>query len=275
MKADSEKKRARDRRDTIIMLAILALIVASLVVMLVLILRTDAPGGATEPATQLQTAAPQPPDAPTATEAAEPMPYDIEGFTQLTDVTPAALTDELRLLYAGYYTGKYVEDGSDEAAENVLALIVENTGADIIEYAQISLLCDGKPVQFALSGLPAQGRCFVLAQERAAYADGMTLETPACTQLAPLGDRAVLDFGSDFALYPADGVLNLQNISGAALDSDVSLCYKNYRDGLFWGGIAYRAAFPGGFAADETRQSLQSHYTVDGSVILYMLYEAA
>ena len=116
---------------------------------------------------------------------------------------------------------------------------------------------------------------YLLAQARAAYADGMTVDTPACTQLALLGDRAVMDFGGEFALYPADGVLNLQNISGAALDSDVYLCYKNYRDGLFWGGIAYRAAFSGGFAADETRQSLQSHYTVDGSVILYMLYEAA
>lgn len=274
MKADSEKKRARDRRDTIIMLAILALIVAGLVVMLVLILRTDAPGGAAEPAKQLQTAAPQPTDAPTATEAVEPMPYAIEGFTQLTDVAPAALTDELRLLYAGYYTGEYVEDGSDETAQNVLALIVENTGEDIIEYAKITLLCDGKPVEFDLSGLPVQGRCFVLAQERAAYTDGMTVDTPACTQLALLGDRAVMDFGGEFALYSADGVLNLQNISGAALDSDVYLCYKNYRDGLFWGGIAYRAAFSGGFAADETRQCLQSHYTVDGSVIFYMLYEA-
>lgn len=257
----AEKKKRKERQTSAIMTAVAIIVAVSFLLLLALIIyRVVVPTLKADPSE------------PSAETEIEPMPYEIDGFTRLTDVPATTINSSLRLLYAGSYTGAYVEDGTDETAENVMALIVENIGSDIIEYARVELQCGEDTLCFDISGLPATGKCFVLAKERAAYSADMTVSEVTCSQLALLGDRAVLDFSGEFALYPSDGVLNLQNISGKEMNSEVYLCYKNYRDGLFWGGITYRAAF-GSFAVDEIVQSIQPHYTEDASVILYMFYE--
>lgn len=252
----AEEKRGRDRRDVWIVVLLTVLLLAVVALVFVALFRMD-----------------DAPNEPTPTSTTEAQhPYGIEAFTPIADAPIGAITDELELLYVGTYSGAYMEDGTDEQVEDVLALIVENQGDAMIEYAQICLMCDESPVYFSITALPATGKLLVLAQNRAAYSVGMHLDAPACTQMAALGERAVMDFSGEFRLYPSDGVLNLQNVSQDDIPGDVSLYFKNYRNGLFWGGITYRASFADGFAADETRQSIQPHYTVDESVILYMTY---
>lgn len=252
-------KHRRSGRDIWIVLLLTVLLLAIIALVFVVLFQTE-----------------QTPDETSTSSTVElQCSYDIDGFTPLPGAPIGAISDELELLYAGTYSGAYMEDGTDEQVTDVLALIVENKGSATIEYAQLCLMCDEKPVYFSVTALPATGKVFVLAQDRAAYTTEMRLGALTCTQSAALSDRAVLDFGGEFRLYPSDGVLNLQNISQKDIAGDVSLYFKNYRDGLFWGGITYRVSFADGFAADETRQSVQPHYTVDGSVILYMSYEDA
>lgn len=197
--------------------------------------------------------------------------YDIDGFTLFDSVPECDLGDGLKLLCAGRYSGEYVEDGSDEEVEGVLALVVENCGEDIIEFASIALPCGEKTVTFEVSGLYVSGRCFVLAKDRAAYEDVAAIGTPTAT-VTCLGDRAVLDFGGEFELHgETDRILTLRNISGLSI-SNVYLYYKNFRDGLLWGGITYRVPF--GTVEDGTPvQKNAEHYSAAASVILYMTYD--
>lgn len=273
----AERKRARARRDTVIVLAFLAVLAALLVFVIVWGIlggHFTSPSTPTEPSTE-PTA---PPTASTesvksTSETDDRIRFDIEGFAQDETFEPIDLpATQLGILAVGGYSGAYCEDGSDEAVENVWALVVENASDTLVEYAQFSLESDGQTVDFEVSGLPGGCRCFVLAQDRAAYS-GDKVGILSCVGYSADSGRAVLDFGGEFELYPADGVLNLKNISGETVASPVYLCYKTYRDGLFWGGITYRASFGEDFAADEIRQCLQTHYSEDESVILYMLYD--
>lgn len=255
----NKQKQRRSRRDTALVLLFgVGLLVAALVVCLVLRRPAGRTDGASVKTEQLE---------------GKPDELAVDGFTPLPQLAARELSDGLRLLGGGYYSGDYVEDGSDEPVQNVLALLVENDGEELLEYAQLCLPLGDGYAYFDLSGLPAQGKCIVLARERVAYSDAMTPGEPTVVQAAPLGEHAVTDFGAEFRLSAADSVLNLTNVSGRAVESDVSVCYKNYRDGLYWGGIAYRAGFAGGFREGETRQSIQRHFSEAASVILYMIYE--
>lgn len=257
----TDPKHRRERRDTVLVLLFAAGILAVIALVLCFALRQPKKG---EDAGS--TTAPQ-------TETSAAQDFSIDGFTALPQLAARELDGGLRLLGGGYYSGDYVEDGSDEPVERVLALLVENGGTDFLEYAQLCLPCGDDYAYFDLTGLPVQGKCIVFARDRAAYRETMVLGELAVAQVAPLSARAVLDFGAQFRLSTADGVLNLTNVSGGAIDYDVAVCYKNYRDGLYWGGITYRATFAGGFQEGETRQSIQRHYTEDGSVPFYMIYD--
>lgn len=200
----------------------------------------------------------------------EPMAFDIPGYTAIDADLTGALNDTLHLVSVGSYTGAYMEDGTDEPVENVLALIVENRGNAMVEYAALELSCGGERVEFQISALPAGAAVFVLAKDRVTLGKSPAA-LPSVSRFAIAKD-AVLDFSEDFTLYPDTGVINIENVSGHDIDGDVCVYYKTWQYGLYLGGIAYRARVEGGMAAGAIAQSVQSHYNSDTSTILFMTY---
>lgn len=208
-------------------------------------------------------------------EAEEPqqtVSFEIPGYTALEASPSGDLDDNLYLVNVGTYTGSYVEDGSDEPVENVLAMIVENKSEAVVEYAVLEMDCgDGNTARFSISALPAGACVLVLAEDRMC-AEGLTVSAMPQVSRFAAAETAVLDFEDDFTLYPATGVINIENISGRDFTEDVSVCYKTWQYGLYIGGIAYRARVEGGIAAGAIAQSIQPHYNSETSAILYMTY---
>lgn len=279
----SEQKRSKNRRDNRIMIAVgvvAALAIVAVIVLILMRLDDEAKTAADETtATDSSDATTEEPitssDASTeeTTEPTETPDFEIDGFVQ-TDLLPeTVLAENLKLVCVGSYSGAYWEDGSDEAVENIWAVVVRNTGDTIIAEANISLQCGEETVSFKLTGLAGSCYCLVLAQDRAAFDADAPVTDPSCPSLAECGEATVTDFGSDFVLVSGDGILTLQNISSKTFRSEVYLCYKNYNsNGVFLGGITYRVNFGTDFAPDEIRQKAESHFTND-SAVLYMLYE--
>lgn len=256
----SYKKRSKNgnaKRDTWIVIIFLVIVVA---VIAALIWFFASPKQEQSVKTET-TAAPEP-------EVAE-MPYDVPGFTMLDHAPFGWLNDDLSVSCMGSYSGMFLEDGLDEPVENILAIVVKNTGSELVEYGLITADCGIETATFEFSGLPAGSSVLVMEKNRMS-ADN-ECKSISCTQYAHPGNL-VMDFGSDFNVYPSDGVINIENISGKDINGDVSLFYKNFEYGLFIGGITYRARFTGGVKAGDIAQCLQQHYYEDTSAILYMSY---
>lgn len=198
--------------------------------------------------------------------------FDIPGFTPIENATIGDLGRNFRLAAVGRYSGPFMEDGSDEEVENVLALIVENQSDDFAEFVQLQLDVNGQPAQFRISAFAGHSYCFVLEKDRMTAPEDSKLPLPEITSFAPLLS-GVTDYSNDFDVYPANGTINLFNKSGRDFSSDVFLYFKTFSNGVYMGGITYRVTFSDGIANDTLAQALQSHFSKSSSVILYMNYE--
>ncbi|MBQ3356610.1 MAG: hypothetical protein IJG45_05790 [Oscillospiraceae bacterium] len=212
---------------------------------------------------------------------AEAFLFEIPGFTLTEDAQIGTVNDQLRVIGAGSYTGPYMEDGSDEAVADVLAIVVQNISEEWVENADLTLDCGGDTAQFSVSALPGSTCALLLESNRLAFEDDMTLRNPVCVFCANDMTGKNVDFSEDFSLQPYEGdILVLQNISGHEFTGDVVLYYKNVapygKSGelLYLGGIAYANRFEGPIAVNDMRQVKPSHYTLGGSAILFMSYDS-
>ena len=71
-------------------------------------------------------------------------------------------------------------------------------------------------------------------------------------------------------LQVLDGALNVVNISGADIEGDIVIYYKNAASDLLYGGITYRVRIEGGMKADEIKQIMASHFSDSGSRIMFV-----
>lgn len=271
-----EKKQNKIRRDNLLMTVIGAVVALGFLALLVLLLirSNDNPQTQADETTALPVSSEEPGASTDETTQPNIAPaFEIDGFKQTDQLPETVLNENLKLACVGSYSGPYWEDGSDEPVEDIWAIVVQNTGERIIAEAIISLQCGDETVSFKLTGLAGSCYCLVLAQDRAAFDADASVTDPICLSFAECGETTVMDFGSDFAVSPAEGILTLQNISSKTFRSAVYLCYKNYDgNGVFLGGITYRVNFGTDFAPNEVRQTAESHFT-DNSAVLYMIYE--
>lgn len=198
--------------------------------------------------------------------------FDIPGFTTLSGAPLGDMGDGLRLAAVGTYTGEFMEDGSNDPVENVLALVIENTGVDLIEYAELSTTFDNSNATFQFTAIPAGGYVLVLESNRQTATQDSSVQLPQVVRLAKVNDL-ILDYSNDFQLYTADGVINLVNTSGKDYDNDIFVYYKTYQYNVYMGGVTYRARFSGGLADGAIGQSTQNHFSQADSVVVYMAYD--
>ncbi len=195
---------------------------------------------------------------------------NIEGFTpeyKLNgEVASTAFTDLPVIISAmGSYTGKYVEDGSDELVQNICAVIVKNTSSKPIQYATIALTDEeGEVYTFVLSTLPSGCSALVLETEKKAY----TADLNKCTATADVTECEQLDTQEDKVKITFDGeLLYLKNLTDTDFRA-VYVRYKNYTAGnVYLGGITYNASFDS-VGAGESYEYDSAHFFTGGSQVL-------
>ncbi len=181
---------------------------------------------------------------------------------------PIDLGDGLRIVGLAPYTGAFVEDGSDEVVGDVLMVILENTSAQALQYARITMTFGSETAAFSVTNLPAGERVVLLEENRMTCPEGM----PDSTEI---GDVLFLDA---FTLYPelfeitgTKGNLTVKNISQETVSGDVYVYYKNSSQDLYYGGITYRSKADG-LAPGESKTIIAAHYNPDTSTIVMVTY---
>lgn len=186
-----------------------------------------------------------------------------------TETDGTDLGDGIFITGIGRYNGAYMEDGSNDTVTDVLMIIVENRSDKTLRYGEIALSGRKGTATFTITTLPPKGKAVLLEKTRMEYrsADSFTERTMSNRVFFDIEPTACEDI---IKLGPLDGKLNVTNLTDKRIDGDVTVYYKNYRDGYYYGGITYRAAVEGGLDAGEVRQINAAHYSVKGSAVMFV-----
>lgn len=149
----------------------------------------------------------------------------------------------MEILSIGKYSGKFIEDGSDEKKENVLALVVKNTSDEVIDYGEITLKIKGKSntIKFKITNLKPQTSTVVMESTG-------KIEFDPDNKYIYLNSKndmeSTMSLMSDkIKLSTKNKEITIENISDEDLKT-VYVYYKTVSKGnSYIGGITYRAKF--------------------------------
>ena len=222
---------------------------------------TDAPS--TEP-TEIPTQPTEPPTRPT--EPPTQPPTDPPTSPTEPDLT---MDRGLEIVDIGWYTGEYLEDGSNESVENILMILLANNGDEDIQYAEITLQVNGEPARFTVTTLPAGENMILLEQNRMPFVAGASYTDAEAANVAVFKDTMDTKAGQ-LKIQGLNGAVNVTNISGKDIEGDIVIYYKNVYGGTMYGGITYRITIQGGLKAGQIRQIMTRHFITDVSRIMFV-----
>lgn len=163
------------------------------------------------------------------------------------------------------YSGPFVEDGTNDNVENVLALLLENRSDEYLEFATITYDVDGETAKFVASGLPAGAKAWVLETNRMEAKADSQFEFLECE--STFRDDAVLTTDKLEVSYK-DNELIVKNITDDVLKNPC-VYYKNINsDGYYLGGITYMIGFDT-LKPDATAKKQAGHYTENSAIVRY------
>lgn len=195
------------------------------------------------------------------------MTVKISGFhdTQNTEDLEAQ-SDGLQICRIGTYTGTFVEQGTDTDCQKVLALVVHNTGKQMLEKAVVQQA----NAKFVVTYLPAGGICIVQECNGKTEKELNRTELPKVTELryAEASDQPQM-----VEITGENNVITIRNISGEDIIGSVNVWYKTAYNGLYFGGVSYKAAVDDGvLKADSAAKVQTAHYQAEISEILIVTY---
>lgn len=270
-KSHKRAKNRRNRRGLWILIGVLCAALVGLAVMAVTMNRDEPdpvlPGTTNPPATNpaVQT---QPTEQVQQTVQTEPLDQPAEPVTEyLHDLGGGIVITDLIS-----YTGAFMEDRTDEVVSGVLAIRVTNNGEESVQTMDI-LLSDGETeAEFSLSTLFPGDTVIVLEKNRMAYSDAQEFTDAETSFVALFGERPGM-YQDQLEIQCLNGAINVTNISGADIEGDILIYYKNYVSGIYYGGITYRIRIQGGLKAGEIRQGTAAHFNPDNSAVVFVVCE--
>ena len=179
-------------------------------------------------------------------------PYAIEGT-------------ELTVQNISSYDGIFLEDGSDGDVAGVAAMVVKNTGDTNVEYAAITISCNGETLEFDASDLPAGATVVVQEKNKTPYQSGAYTDCSAV--VAEMGD---FEMSEDQVKVEEteSGSLLVTNLTDEEIPC-VRIFYKFYMadEETYVGGITYTAKLTG-LSAGASQTVTPSHYAAGNSRIM-------
>lgn len=158
----------------------------------------------------------------------------------VTDTEPTVSIFEqkkvLSVLDWGSYKGLFVEDGSDEAVDNVACLLIHNTTEQYLDYGVVTATIGDEDCSFVVTGLPGGASAWVLEKDR----KGMTEDASYTYQDETVSElRDISSEDERVSIELLDGKIAVTNLSEGTLES-VRIYYKQiHTDDNFLGGITY------------------------------------
>lgn len=169
------------------------------------------------------------------------------------------------------YSGKYIEDGSYEDCENVVAIKVKNYSDADIQLLRLKLNTKNKELNFEITTLVSGATVIALEKSR------QTLDQKDKILSIESVNRA--DFDGDVTLkkdmFIVQGnlsTMNIKNISSTEIPKDIYVYYKKKdADGNYFGGITFRTKADG-LRPGEIKQLPAANFDPSDSEVLFVDY---
>lgn len=187
-------------------------------------------------------------------------------------VIPEVTVPEPEQLQLGTYaafSGSYVEDGSGEPVQNVLAVQITNVTDRYLDMGTVICKMGDQEAKFIVTGLPAGATAWVMEASR------MTVEKDA--QLVLVDDECVFRDNALCSTYNVT-IQSNGNMLKAINNTDktlknVTIYYKIlHTDGNFLGGITYMTPF-GDLDPGTSAEALAWHYEEGNADIVLYSYQ--
>lgn len=172
---------------------------------------------------------------------------------------------ELVCLQFSSYSGEFVEDGTDETVQNVAAILVENTGTEFLDRAEVVYGVGSKRAEFVVTGLPPGERAWVLESDRMILEEGDEFRPAGST--TSFRSNAITD-PEDMQVTAQGDTLTLVNNS-TQTRQNVCVYYKvRHTDGSFLGGITYMLKF-GDLEPGQSVTRRSDHFSEKAEIVRY------
>lgn len=189
----------------------------------------------------------------------------IEGFRDTLTAPESEDGQLLEICRIGSYSGIFVEQGTDTPCKNICALVVCNRSDAMLEKA---VLTQGT-ARYVVTWLPPEGICLVQAvNER-------TQDTKDAVLISELtfSSEPPSMHGSRIGLTATEGQITIENISGEDIPGSVNVWYKTKNNGLYLGGVSYKAAVDDGVLFAHSAASVHTaHFDTEKSEILLVTF---
>lgn len=149
----------------------------------------------------------------------------------------------LDILSIGQYEGKFVEDGSDDKKDNVLAIVVKNTSDKTISSGEIKLRKRGtsKSIKFIFTNLKAGSSALVMESTGEVNFNGEDKYVYISSNVNTEDSTSLME--DKIEVTTKDKNITVKNLTNKNLNT-VYVYYKIVTDGnCYLGGITYRAKF--------------------------------
>ena len=149
----------------------------------------------------------------------------------------------LDILSIGQYEGKFVEDGSDDKKDNVLAIVVKNTSDKTISSGEIKLRKIGtsKSIKFIFTNLKAGSSALVMESTGEVNFNGEDKYVYISSSVNTEESTSLME--DKIEVTTKDKNITVKNLTNKNLNT-VYVYYKIVTDGnCYLGGITYRAKF--------------------------------
>lgn len=170
------------------------------------------------------------------------------------------------------YDGAFVEDGSFEEKQGVVALKVTNTGEKDIQLLRIYATTSEKELFFEITTLPAGATVTVLEKNAQTITKNEKLLEFRAENRVDFNKKLSL-YENIFILQANNGTINIKNISEKDIDTDIFVYYKKKEDdGNYFGGMTFRTRAAGGLGAGKIAQLPASNFNLSDSEVLFVDY---
>lgn len=154
--------------------------------------------------------------------------------------------------------------------EGILSVLVRNVADFDVQYAVLSVVCEGEKLTFPMSTITAGSNAVLTCDTNAKFDENSQYYS------WKISDKIV--FQNELSLYPEifeiqgeDGAVWVKNISKKDIEGKIFVYFKTVTDGIYAEGTTYRICIEG-LDKGEKMQVVAEHFKKDTSKVMFVTY---
>ncbi len=151
-----------------------------------------------------------------------------------------------------------------------LCAFVRNISDIDVQYAVLSVVCDGETLMFPLTTLTAGSNAVLNCDANVSFSENAQYHSWKITDKMLFEEELSLH-ADIFEITGEDGFITVKNISDKHIEGTIFVYFKDVKDGIFVDGITYRIRI-NGLEKDAEIKVQSNNYKKDISKVLFVTY---